>query len=51
MVQKSGDHQLRSIVEIPLFTTGFSIIPGGDRLISSIKPMLEATLKILEEIR
>ena len=29
MVQKSCDHQLRLVVEIPLFTMGFSTIPGG----------------------
>ncbi len=27
--QKSCGHQLRLVVEIPLFTTGFSTIPGG----------------------
>jgi len=29
MVQKSSVNQLRLVVEIPLFTTGFSTIPGG----------------------
>ena len=33
------------------FTTGFFSIPGGDRWISSIKLLLEATQQILEEIR
>ena len=34
MAQKYGEHQLRLVVEIPIFTTGFKNIPGGARRIS-----------------
>ena len=40
MVQKSGDHQLRLLVYLPLFTTGLNNIPGGDRGISEPSTVL-----------
>ena len=46
MVQKSSVNQLRLVVEIPLFTTGFSTIPGGC-LAVGMTPYIKKVMKVM----